>query len=209
MQPIDALHSYDLVSFLTALVKALYASSANQDWGSIIRTFWLLLPDYVVVVMMRLFLFSIVLSVLLVFVIIWISKRIFEYEAKIKSIFPENNIKALSVNQEAPAMITNEKWLKVVTHINSENPSDWKLAILECDIMLGDILEKMGYLQDSIGEKLKAVEPSDFTNIENAWEAHKIRNMIAHEGSDFAMNEREAKRVIGLYETVFREFAYI
>jgi hypothetical protein len=67
----------------------------------------------------------------------------------------------------------------------------------------------MGYMQESIGEKLKVIEPSDFTNIENAWEAHKIRNQIAHEGSDFMINEREAKRVIGLYETVFREFEYI
>jgi transposase len=67
----------------------------------------------------------------------------------------------------------------------------------------------MGYMQESIGEKLKSIEPSDFTNIENAWEAHKIRNTIAHEGSEFLINEREAKRVIGLYESVFREFEYI
>jgi len=36
-----------------------------------------------------------------------------------------------------------------------------------------------------MGDKLKAVEKSDFNSIELAWEAHKARNMIAHEGSDF------------------------
>ena len=119
---------------------------------------------------------------------------------------PNQEIQEKSINSRP---LINEKWERVIQHINSNNPSDWKLAILECDIILAEILEKMGYLQESISEKLKAIEPSDFTNIESAWEAHKIRNQIAHEGSDFLINEREAKRVIGLYETVFREFEYI
>jgi hypothetical protein len=56
---------------------------------------------------------------------------------------------------------------------------------------------------------MKSIEKSDFNSIDMAWEAHKIRNSIAHEGSDFLLNQREAKRVIGLYEIVFREFRYI
>ena len=60
-----------------------------------------------------------------------------------------------------------------------------------------------------MGEKLKAVEKSDFTTIESAWEAHKARNMIAHEGSDFLINQREIHRIISLYEAVFKEFYLI
>jgi hypothetical protein len=152
--------------------------------------------------------FAFILSLILIITIIWISNNI----SRIKKQMHDNLI--IADNQTEPgadkqSSIINEKWQRVITHINSTNPNDWKLAILECDIMLADILEKMGYMQSSIGEKLKAIEPSDFTNIESAWEAHKIRNQIAHEGSDFAINEREAKRVVGLYEVVFREFEYI
>lgn len=103
----------------------------------------------------------------------------------------------------------HEKWLKVQAHINSDDHSQWRLAVLEADIMLGDILEKMGYQGDSIGDKLKSVDKSDFLTLDYAWEAHKIRNQIAHEGSDFQLNEREAKRVIDLYKTVFSEFYHI
>lgn len=105
--------------------------------------------------------------------------------------------------------VVNEKWQRIQDHVNSDNISDWKLAILEADIILDEMLEKMGYHGDSVGEKLKGVEKSDFTSLDQAWEAHKIRNSIAHEGSDFLINEREAKRVISLYETVFKEFKYI
>ena len=67
----------------------------------------------------------------------------------------------------------------------------------------------MGYRGESIGEQLKGVEKSDFTTIDDAWEAHKVRNLIAHEGANFLLSDREAKRVIGLYKNVFQEFHFI
>lgn len=108
-----------------------------------------------------------------------------------------------------PEKIVNKKWESILSHIESENPSDWKLAILEADIMLEELLDKLGYHGETIGEKLKSVEKSDFTTLDLAWEAHKIRNSIAHEGTDFLLNQREAKRVIDLYREVFEEFFYI
>ena len=206
--PIDALHSYDLVSFLTALIKALYQNTANQNWSEIIQNFWLLLPNYAVAIMLRIFTFSFILSILLIIVVIWSANNLMRIRKQMHEALELPNQAVVKESTVMPEVV-NEKWQRVLVHINSANPSDWKLAILECDIMLGEILEKMGYMQESIGEKLKSIEPSDFTNIENAWEAHKIRNSIAHEGSEFLINEREAKRVIGLYETVFREFEYI
>ncbi|HEY0907948.1 MAG TPA: hypothetical protein VGE35_01220 [Candidatus Paceibacterota bacterium] len=105
--------------------------------------------------------------------------------------------------------VLNAKWAKVQAHINSTNPGDWRLAILEADIMLDTILDKMGYQGDSIGDKLKGIEKSDFVTLDAAWEAHKVRNRIAHDGSDYPLNDREARRVIELYQKVFEEFYYI
>jgi transposase len=60
-----------------------------------------------------------------------------------------------------------------------------------------------------MGERMKAIEKSDFNTIDDAWEAHKARNNIAHQGGGFALNQREARRIISLYERVFREFQLI
>lgn len=103
----------------------------------------------------------------------------------------------------------NPKWQRVVGHLDSENPNDWRLALLEADIMLDEMLQKMGYRGESVGDKLKTIEESDFTSINEAWEAHKVRNQIAHHGSDFLITQREAKRVADLYKRVFEEFRYI
>lgn len=101
------------------------------------------------------------------------------------------------------------RWEKIATHLHSEKESDWRLAVLEADIMLDEFVTNLGYQGDSLGEKLKRIEKSDFTTLDSAWEAHAIRNKIAHEGASFALSEREAKRVVKLYEEVFREFKYI
>lgn len=111
--------------------------------------------------------------------------------------------------KEGEALPRNEKWERVITHLNSTNPSDWRLAIIEADIMLDELLRAQGYHGDSIGEMLKGVEKSDMLSLDAAWEAHKVRNQIAHGGGDYLLNERDAKRTVALFEAVFKEFKVI
>jgi hypothetical protein len=101
------------------------------------------------------------------------------------------------------------KWKQVQDHLESQNPNDWRQAILEADIMLGDLLNQLGYRGESIGEQLKRVEKGDFLTINDAWEAHKVRNQLAHAGSDYPFSQQEARQVIGMYRRVFEEFMYI
>jgi len=103
----------------------------------------------------------------------------------------------------------NDKWQRVEQLVGSENPSDWRLAIIEADILLDEMLSRMPYPGETISDKLKGIEKSDFTTIESAWEAHKARNQIVHAGSDFVLTEREARRIVNLYREVFEEFYFI
>jgi hypothetical protein len=117
--------------------------------------------------------------------------------------------KAEEKKVETKAQNENRKWKKVIDNVSSENSSEWRLAIIEADILLGELLTKSGYKGEGIGEQLKSVEPSDFHTLNEAWEAHKVRNRIAHDGAEHPLSQREAKRVIGLYEQVFKEFYFI
>ncbi len=135
----------------------------------------------------------------------WKLRAINLEEQKIYGALPESSI----LDEEEVIELKNEKWDKVIKYMNSESASDWRLAIIEADVMLEELLRTIGYEGGSVGEMLKSVDKSEFLTIEDAWEAHKIRNAIAHSGGDFQLNERETKRVVALFEKVFKEFEVI
>jgi len=101
---------------------------------------------------------------------------------------------------------TKNAWKRIVAMSESTSESDWKVAIIEADIMLDDLLYKLHLPGDTIGDKLKAVEPSDFLTLDAAWEAHRARNDIAHGNNSLGTTQREVRRIISLYEKVFKEF---
>lgn len=103
----------------------------------------------------------------------------------------------------------NQKWNEVKKHIASDNPNDWRLAIIEADIMLDEALNKAGYVGASIGDKLKTVNPQQFRRVQDAWQAHKVRNDIAHRGSDFVLTKKIAGEAINQFERVFEELGTI
>jgi hypothetical protein len=94
----------------------------------------------------------------------------------------------------------------VLAHTASSNPNDWKLAIIEADIILDDILKQQGYVGSSLGERLKSIGTGELNSLNDAWEAHKIRNRIAHDGADFVLTQRLAEETINRYRRVFTEF---
>lgn len=103
----------------------------------------------------------------------------------------------------------NTQWSEIQRHVASKNPSDWRLAIIEADIMLEETLNSFGYVGSTIGEKLKSANPSSFKTLQDAWEAHKVRNEIAHAGSDFVLTQKAATETIVRFERVFSEFGVV
>lgn len=108
-----------------------------------------------------------------------------------------------------PLKPENERWQKVLKHAYSENPAEWRLAIMDADVMLDEALRKMGYQGEGMAEMLKAVDPSDMLTLDAAWDAHRVRNRVAHDGTNFDLTERETKRVVSLFESVFKELKLI
>lgn len=104
----------------------------------------------------------------------------------------------------------NPRWVKTLEYLFSQHESDWKLAVIEADTLLEDLMNQMGFRGESLGDKLKSAgQQSNFRGLSAAWEVHSVRNRIAHEGVNFKLSQHEAKRVIALYEQIFREFDFI
>jgi len=101
----------------------------------------------------------------------------------------------------------NTQWERLVRMVDGDNPSEWKIAVLEADKLLEAATLRMAS-GDSLGERLKNIEGGNYNTVQSAWEAHKIRNRIAHE-PDHILTKREARRAMHHFEQVFHEFGII
>ncbi len=111
-----------------------------------------------------------------------------------------------TAHAEAPK---NERWEEVQRLGSSTHESDWRRAIMEADIMLGQALEAQGYRGSTVGERLKDANPLQMTTLDIAWQAHKVRNEIAHAGEGYHLSEWEAKGTLDFYRRVFEELGFI
>ncbi len=103
----------------------------------------------------------------------------------------------------------NPRWEHIMQLVESPNPSEWRLAVMEADTVLEDLLDSRDVPGQGIGEKLKNMSPGDLPSIQAAWEAHLVRNRIAHEGTRFELSQRDARRAVQLFEVVFRELGFL
>lgn len=103
----------------------------------------------------------------------------------------------------------NRRWAEVQQHVMSNTPNDWKLAVIEADIMLAEVLTNAGYGGLTVADQLKSASHANFKYVQDAWDAHKIRNRIAHEGADFVLTQTVAKEAVFKFQRVFEEFGAI
>jgi len=148
---------------------------------------------------------SLLVSLCLAAIIIYCSIRVFQIRQMERRRFAaaQRTVAAHDVPK------TQLRWHRILEQAKSDSEKAARLAILEADIMLNELLDVRGYRGETMADKMRSVDRANFNTIDLAWEAHKIRNKIAHEGDAHSLSAREARRVIALYERVFREFDFI
>lgn len=109
----------------------------------------------------------------------------------------------------AAVMRDRSRWQELLSGATSPDPKLWRESILAADVMLGELLLKLGYQGAATHERLRAVPEGAFVSLPNAWEAHRIRNFVSARSSNYILTQREAFRVMKLYEQVFEEFDFI
>ncbi len=148
------------------------------------------------------------LSILFIAIIIFSLVRMREIQLHEKMELDHEIHEALSRDQEA-IKAENPRWHYILTLIESSNESDWRVAIIEADTMLDEILRGKSFTGETVSELLEAARSSGYANIQNAWDAHLVRNQIAHAGSEFSLSQVEGRRVIRMYQNFFEELKAI
>ncbi len=95
-------------------------------------------------------------------------------------------------------------WNKVKKRLEADAESEWKLSVMEADDLLDDILFKMGYIGESVAEKLDKVTVTTLPSADDVRGAHQIRDNIVHD-PDFPLSVDKARDVIEVYQKAFDE----
>ncbi|MFH1820438.1 MAG: hypothetical protein ABH805_00745 [Candidatus Nealsonbacteria bacterium] len=93
-------------------------------------------------------------------------------------------------------------WNKILKRLESGSEQEYKLAIIEADSMLDVSLKRMGYAGQALDERLNLITRNTLPNVEEVKEAHKVRNLIAHDPS-YRLTVEEAKMHIKAFEQAF------
>jgi hypothetical protein len=90
-------------------------------------------------------------------------------------------------------------WEDIERHFFAGDDNDLKVALIEADNLLDEALHDAGVPGTTLGERLQRVTEEKLPNVEDVWQAHKIRNRIAHE-ANFVLKRDLAERALTVYE---------
>lgn len=151
---------------------------------------------------------SIILSLIFLTIIIFSLVRIREIQLADKEEIKHKIKEAMLRNKERERN-ENPKWHYILTLIESPNDSDWRVAIMEADSMLEEILKERGLSGRTVSELLEGAKESGYRSMQDIWDAHLVRNRIAHEGADFPLSQVEGRRVIKMFQNFFEELGVV
>ncbi|HSE56669.1 MAG TPA: hypothetical protein VLB02_01130 [Candidatus Paceibacterota bacterium] len=150
-----------------------------------------------------------IIVILLITAILYCLIRLHEIKKEQQKKTAADAAEKLLAASTAVPVAKNEAWEAMRRRMLSDDESEWRLGIIEADILLDRTLTKKGYQGDTLSDKLKQIGPEKIASVQLAWEAHKIRNRIAHEGADFTFTLPEVRRALANFEAVFKELGVI
>jgi hypothetical protein len=92
-----------------------------------------------------------------------------------------------------------ETWDEIEEYFFVGDDNDLRMALMRADALLDDALRNAGIRGEQLGDRLKNIKPTQLPNLEDVWQAHKLRNRIAHE-PDFVVKRDLAERALAVYE---------
>lgn len=99
------------------------------------------------------------------------------------------------------------RWLAIEQSLTKESEASYSLSILNGDKLVDHAMRDLGYGGMTMGDRLKFAKDK-FTNRDAVWEAHKLRNRIAHE-PDVQVSYDQARRALAGFKRALRDLGAI
>lgn len=108
-----------------------------------------------------------------------------------------------AVNREIQYL--EDKWKDINKLLFSENNNDWRMAIIESDILIYNLMTFHGIQGDNHVEKINNL-PSSFNKKQQLYNLHRTRNQIAHKGMAYNLDKEKVEAFKNRFEGVLDSF---
>ena len=95
------------------------------------------------------------------------------------------------------------KWLAIEQQVKKDEEASYQMAIFNADKLLDQALKERGFAGNTMGERMKSAQKS-WSNANNTWTAHKLRNQIAHE-TDVRINYSTTRRALAAFKQALKD----
>lgn len=102
----------------------------------------------------------------------------------------------------------NQRWEQVKARLQKGDEANLKLAVIEADNLMDEILKRMGLPGNTFEERLEQIEVQEVKSVAQILEGHRTRNMIVHE-PNFHLSQEEAEKTIADFEEALKELEYL
>lgn len=170
--------------------------------------------DFILILERTIFILKIIsamASIIMISLILWLMKETKFYENKIQKIFftyREAKSSELEIKNNEFKKFIQEKWAEIKAQSEKGDMVHWKLSIIEADKLIDTVLKELGFVGNTMGERLKTVTEKDLPCINSLWQVHNLRNNLVHT-SDFTINQNQAMKAISIFERALKEFKVI
>lgn len=96
------------------------------------------------------------------------------------------------------------RWQRIMRRLDTGSESEYKLAIIEADALLDEMLKKMKLAGETTDERLQKITPFMISNVEELKISHQVRNSIVYD-PDYRLGPSEARRALLVYQKTFEE----
>lgn len=98
-------------------------------------------------------------------------------------------------------------WMTIEQQLTKGEESSCHLVILNADKLLDQALRQRGFKGETMGERMKSARDT-WSNANDVWSAHKLRNRIAHE-TDVVIGYPAARKALGAYKRALKDVGAI
>jgi hypothetical protein len=117
----------------------------------------------------------------------------------------------ISLTKRGPATLDIQKyrsrWMTIEQQFNKDEAMTYSLCVLNADTLLDHALKDKGVQGATMGERMKQMQQK-WSNANNVWTAHKLRNQIAHE-PDAKVGYDAARRALSSFKQALKDVGAI